>query len=90
MALHLSLDLDNSTFADLAALVEAARTAGISADARIEVTENTLSITSAGDPTHARTPRTPGPERPMPSAGSDAALKFIAELLGGPDRGGRR
>lgn len=89
MALRLCLDLNNSTFADLAALVEAARTAGVSADARIDITDHVLSVTSTGDPVHTRASQEKV-SRPSPSAGSDAALKFIAELLGGQDRGGRR
>lgn len=91
MALHLSLDLQDSTFADLAALVEAGRTAGIPADTRVSVNDGVLAITTDGDPAHARGPRERAESfgRPAPSAGSDAALKFIAELLGGPERGGR-
>lgn len=100
MALNLSIDLTDATFADLAALVEAARTAGIDPATDLVLEDTTLTIRADGDPDHAQ-PRGRRyrhdkydkfemPERPGPSAGTDAALKFIAELLGGNERGDRR
>ncbi len=45
MPIQLSVDLSDATFEDLRALVDAARTAGIDAGARLELEDSTLIIT---------------------------------------------
>lgn len=88
MSVKLSIDLDSATFADLASLVEAARTAGISADSPVMLSDDrtTLLLESAGSPSHTRPTSAPKDSRSHtgvgPGAGTDAALKFIAQLLG--------
>lgn len=46
MALNLSIDLEDATFADLTALVRAAQVAGVDNASRIELEDTTLIITS--------------------------------------------
>lgn len=47
MSLSLSIDLNDATFADLRALVDAARTAGVSDDIRLELEDTTLIVTAS-------------------------------------------
>ena len=47
MSLSLSIDLTNATFADLRALVDAARTAGVNDSIRLELEDTTLIVTAA-------------------------------------------
>jgi len=47
MSLSLSIDLSDATFADLRALVDAARTAGVSDDVHLELEDTTLIVTAA-------------------------------------------
>lgn len=86
MSVKLSIDLESATFADLASLVEAARTAGISADSPVMLSgdRTTLLLETAGSPSHTRPTSSSKDSRPHPGpgAGTDAALKFIAQLLG--------
>src|SRR5699024_2058369 len=76
MSLSLSIDLSDATFADLRALVDAARTAGVSDDVRLELEDTTLLVTAtdtaardgSGDaPAGAATPRTEQPRGPFGS-----------------------
>lgn len=76
MSLSLSIDLNDATFADLRALVDAARTAGVSDDVRLELEDTTLLVTAtdtaardgSGDaPAGAATPRTEQPRGPFGS-----------------------
>lgn len=96
MPLNLSIDLHDATLADLTALVEAARTAGMDPTTELTLEDGVLNIRAAGNPDGGRRPRFDKFEkfdimdRPGPSAGTDAALRFIAELLGGNERGDRR
>ncbi|QGU05076.1 hypothetical protein [Corynebacterium comes] len=46
MAVSLSIDLNNATFADLRALVDAARTAGVDDDVSLVLKENILTVTA--------------------------------------------
>ena len=46
MAVSLSIDLTDATFADLRALVDAARTAGVQDSAQVELEDTTLIVTS--------------------------------------------
>lgn len=86
MSLNLSLNLETATFADLAALVEAARTAGIDPKTLVTLDDDSghLTVEAGGNPVHASKsdPLKDHPQRPAPGSGTDAALKFIAQLLG--------
>lgn len=89
MSLSLSIDLESATFADLAALVEAARTAGVDSGTRVSLDEDStrLVLNASADtrhtqPTRPADPLKNYPQRPAPGSGTDAALKFIAHLLG--------
>lgn len=81
MAVKLSLDLENATLADLARIVEAARAAGLNESTPIDVQDSVLTL--AGSAGSSGFPASSGPrstqEKPV---NVDAALKFIAELLG--------
>lgn len=48
MAIQLSIDLSNATFADLRSLVDAARTAGVDEHTRLELEDTTLIVTVEG------------------------------------------
>ena len=48
MSVQLSIDLSDATFADLRALVDAARTAGVDSRARLEFEDTTLIVTADG------------------------------------------
>lgn len=99
MAVSLSIDLSDATFADLRALVDAARTAGVSDTSTLELEDTTLIV--AADNTAGR-PTPPDPETPPrpPHAGShnprgaaigDAAIRSVIDILTGrqePPRGG--
>lgn len=82
MALNLSIDLDNATFADLANLVEAARTAGISNDAPVRLDETRLHLETSGGALNRSSRSEHDHHRSDTSTGSEAALRFIAQLLG--------
>ena len=45
MALTFSINLDDATFADLSSLVDAARSSGVAADARVRLQGSTLTLT---------------------------------------------
>ncbi len=62
MPLSLSIDLSDATFADLRALVDAARTAGVSDDVRLELEDTTLLVTATD--TAARDEHDDVPSRP--------------------------
>ena len=49
MALSFSINLDDATFADLSALVDAARSSGAHSDARLALDGRTLSLTISPD-----------------------------------------
>lgn len=76
MAVSISIDLTDATFADLRALVDAARTAGVSDDVSVVLEDSTLIVTAddttervevVDAPSENRTPRpdTPGPRSPF-------------------------
>ena len=59
MAVQISIDLDNATFADLVALVDAARVAGVTPDTELELADSTLSIAVEPGTTDAHQQRVP-------------------------------
>lgn len=86
MAVNMTIDLDTATFADLVALVEAARVAGVSDAAPVQLDGAVLTV--AVD-TSARTSRAKparseadAPQRPLPQLG-DAAIRSVVDILTG-------
>ncbi|GAB3690047.1 hypothetical protein [Corynebacterium nasicanis] len=105
MAVSLSIDLTDATFADLRALVDAARTAGVEDSVRVELEDTTLIVTSEG--TADRVVDASGPERPRTehsprgpfSSGNwggqggqigDAAIRSVIDILTGRQEPPRR
>ncbi|AKK11537.1 hypothetical protein [Corynebacterium uterequi] len=89
MAVMLRVDLANATFADLEAVVAAARVAGASTTTQVALDGSDLVVSVEGPATssHPASAPTPSEAQPQPPArgqevGADAALKFIAHLLG--------
>ncbi|MCP1386777.1 hypothetical protein M5J20_00980 [Corynebacterium sp. TA-R-1] len=93
MAVHMTIDLNDATFADLVALVDAARVAGI--DPTTPVTLEEAALTVAVEPA----PKAPHPEprpgeqdpapRPLPQLG-DAAIRSVVDILTGRQEPPRR
>ena len=79
MAVHFSIDLNDSTFADLVALVEGARVAGVDKHARLELEDTTLTLEVEPDTRRATTTRT---ETQLPQLG-DAAIRSVVDILTG-------
>ena len=89
MAVNMTIDLNNATFADLVALVDAARVAGVDPKTALELDGETLSITV--EPT-TRTPareQAPEKERTVPPLG-DAAIRSVVDILTGRQEPPRR
>lgn len=87
MAVNVSIDLDNATFADLVALVDAARAAGVDTSAKLGLDESTLSLRVA-DPGAAKPPeRSAGAKHATrDSHGAplgDAAIRSVIDILSG-------
>lgn len=64
MAVSLSIDLTDATFADLRALVDAARTAGVQDSAQVELEDTTLIVTSEDTSDRTEVVDAPSGERP--------------------------
>ncbi|OHF36100.1 hypothetical protein [Corynebacterium sp. HMSC074A01] len=79
MAVHFSIDLNDATFADLVALVEGARVAGVDKHARLELEDTTLTLEVEPDTRRAATTRT---ETQLPQLG-DAAIRSVVDILTG-------
>ncbi|AIJ33944.1 Uncharacterised protein [Corynebacterium imitans] len=79
MAVHFSIDLNDATFADLVALVEGARVAGVDKHARLELEDTTLTLEVEPDTRRATTTRT---ETQLPQLG-DAAIRSVVDILTG-------
>lgn len=79
MAVHFSIDLNDATFADLVALVEGARVAGVDKHARLELEDTTLTLEVEPDTRRATTTRT---EAQLPQLG-DAAIRSVVDILTG-------
>lgn len=102
MPVSLSIDLADATFSDLRALVDAARTAGISDDTKLELEDTTL-IATAEDTTdriEVVDPPAAGPRPPRPDHGprwgsqsgpiGDAAIRSVIDILTGRQEPPRR
>ena len=103
MAVQISIDLEHATFADLVALVDAARVAGVTADTALELEESTLSIAVEPGTTDAHQHRVPertregeGPttvstpgSSALPQLG-DAAIRSVVDILTGRQEPPRR
>lgn len=81
MAVNMTIDLDNAAFADLVALVDAARVAGIDPSAKLELDDTTLNVTVEPSPRRASTPEQPK-ERSVAPLG-DAAIRSVVDILTG-------
>ena len=101
MAVQISIDLDNATFADLVALVDAARVAGVTSDTVLELEDSTLSIAVEPDSADAHQQRVPEraheehPTTSSPGATAlpqlgDAAIRSVVDILTGRQEPPRR
>ncbi len=81
MAVNISIDLEDATFADLVAMVEAAKIAGIDPGERVDLDGATLQISV--EPKRDTTAAAPTPEkRDLPQLG-DAAIRSVVDILTG-------
>lgn len=101
MAVQIAIDLEHATFADLVALVDAARVAGVTSDTELELADSTLSI--AVEPGNADADPRLVPERSheehttvsspsssaLPQLG-DAAIRSVVDILTGRQEPPRR
>ncbi|MDO5511416.1 hypothetical protein [Corynebacterium sp.] len=104
MAVSLSIDLSNATFADLRALVDAARTAGVTDTAQVQLEDTTLLITSDDTAKRSEACDTPTPRNEHPPRGpfgpgnwpgqggqiGDAAIRSVIDILTGRQEPPRR
>ncbi|WP_235961741.1 MULTISPECIES: hypothetical protein [Corynebacterium] len=89
MAVNMTIDLNDATFADLVALVDAARVAGVDPKTALELDGETLSITVEPG---TRTPvceAAPEKERTIAPLG-DAAIRSVVDILTGRQEPPRR
>lgn len=93
MSLSLSIDLSDATFADLRALVDAARTAGVQDNVKLELEDTTLLVTADAserdEVSHTPTGERSRPESPRSPFGGqggqigDAAIRSVIDILTG-------
>ena len=83
MAVNMTINLNDATFADLVALVDAARVAGVDPQTTLELDGETLSLTVEPGA------RTAEPVREKPETGrtiaplGDAAIRSVVDILTG-------
>ncbi|CAM3146985.1 hypothetical protein [Corynebacterium gottingense] len=92
MAVHFSIDLTDATYADLVALVEGARVAGVDKRAALHLEDTTLSLEVEPD---ARTERSAAREHAPATGGQlpqlgDAAIRSVVDILTGRQEPPRR
>ncbi|PAT07393.1 MULTISPECIES: hypothetical protein [Corynebacterium] len=92
MAVHFSIDLTDATYADLVALVEGARVAGVDKRAALHLEDTTLSLEIEPD---ARTERSAAREHAPATGGQlpqlgDAAIRSVVDILTGRQEPPRR
>lgn len=91
MAVNMTINLAKATYADLVALVEAARVAGVAQDAPLALDGDTLTLTVEPGKAKAAV-RNEGEEtahRPLPQLG-DAAIRSVVDILTGRQEPPRR
>lgn len=85
MAVHFSIDLNDATYADLVALVEGARVAGVDKHARVHLEDTTLSLEVEpqvrAERHSARSEQAPAGGQ-LPQLG-DAAIRSVVDILTG-------
>lgn len=98
MAVNMTIDLGNANFADLVALVDAARVAGVTDTAPVKLDGAALSIevdtsarTSQAKPARDGAPAAASDtsHRPLPQLG-DAAIRSVVDILTGRQEPPRR
>lgn len=81
MAVNISIDLGDATFADLVAMVEAARVAGVDPAQGVTLDGSTLRINV--EPKRTKAAAAPAQEkRDLPQLG-DAAIRSVVDILTG-------
>lgn len=88
MAVNLSIDLDNATFADLVALVEAARAAGVDTRAPLALEGSSVSLrvaepAAAGRAVPERQPAKHSAREAHGAPLGDAAIRSVIDILSG-------
>lgn len=87
MAVSLSIDLADATFADLRALVDAARTAGVSDNVTLELEDTTLLVIADATANRPRSsaaePVVKSHQAPRGPAVGDAAIRSVIDILTG-------
>lgn len=89
MAVNITIDLNDATFADLVALVDAARVAGVDPATKLDLDDATLGISV--EPTTPRRASAPEQqkERTVPPLG-DTAIRSVVDILTGRQEPPRR
>ena len=92
MAVHFSIDLTDTTYADLVALVEGARVAGVDKRAALHLEDTTLSLEVEPE---VRTERSAAREHAPATGGQlpqlgDAAIRSVVDILTGRQEPPRR
>lgn len=86
MAVNMTIDLESATFADLVALVEAARVAGVTDTAPVQLdgAALTIAVDTSRRTTQAKPARSEAdtPQRPLPQLG-DTAIRSVVDILTG-------
>lgn len=90
MAVHITIDLSDATFADLVALVDAARVAGVEHTTELLLEDTTLTIevdpprtvARAQDPGRGQESAQHGGMSQLPHLG-DAAIRSVVDILTG-------
>ncbi|MCG7254592.1 hypothetical protein CKJ85_03975 [Corynebacterium sp. NML 150383] len=93
MAVHFSIDLTDATYADLVALVEGARVAGVDKRAALHLEDTTLSLEVEpevrAERGAARGEHAPATGGQLPQLG-DAAIRSVVDILTGRQEPPRR
>ncbi|TVX79269.1 hypothetical protein [Corynebacterium sp. NML180780] len=89
MAVHFSIDLTDATYADLVALVEGARVAGVDKRAALHLEDTTLSLEVEPEVRAERGEHAPATGGQLPQLG-DAAIRSVVDILTGRQEPPRR
>ena len=88
MAVNMTIDLNDATFADLVALVDAARVAGIDPTTKLDLNDATLGISV--EPTTPRRASAPEQQKERTVPLGDAAIRSVVDILTGRQEPPRR